>query len=143
MGEWRQGHSFQLLSRTQEAPSESTGRTTAASRKQAKRVVSWRQSQGNPSHPEPTSAPLSTQCRNRVTCGGGPVLPPQATKQLGLMFFQICHFLYFRKYIQYRDCMLPDAAAKPTDSHKLKWINSFTSLRPGLAANEFAIFFKF
>lgn len=70
MGEWRQGHSFQLLSRTQEAPSESTGRTTAASRKQAKRAVSWRQSQGNPSHPEPTSAPLSTQCRNRVTCGG-------------------------------------------------------------------------
>lgn len=87
----------------------------------------------------PTVHPVQEQSDLR----GGPVLPPQATKQLGLMFFQICHFLYFRKYIQYRDCMLPDAAAKPTDSHKLKWINSFTSLRPGLAANEFAIFFKF
>lgn len=95
-------------------------------------------SHGGPHPPCPPPRAGGTQSARWVS-EVAPCSHPRQPRQLGLASFRVRHFLCFGANTQYRDCTCPNAPAANQRNMNMKWINSLTSRRPGLAASEFAI----
>lgn len=85
---------------------------------------------GRALHPPDEAGAIQASCCQRCAPAQGSLTSRHSWADC----FSAHHFLYFRKYLHYRDCMLPNTPAANQMNVNIKGINSLMSLRSSLAA---------